>query len=60
MANEKESRGEGQNNSERVEIEPSENKNLGKTEDKSGDPGRTPGKAEGEDDASAAMPETNR
>jgi hypothetical protein len=33
----------------RVDIEPSESKTS-----KTGDPGRTPGKAEGEDDESAA------
>jgi len=43
--------GEKTNNQEKeVDIKPSESK----TSEKTGDPGRTPGKAEGEDDESAA------
>jgi len=51
MAENKENRlnGEETNNQEKeVDIEPSESKTA-----KTGDPGRTPGKAEGEDDESA-------
>ena len=52
MADNKENtlNGEETNNQEKeVDINPSESKTSGKT----GDPGRTPGKAEGEDDESA-------
>jgi hypothetical protein len=51
MASENKSRDEREENSGQVEIEPSETEKSGETENKSGDPGRTPGKAEGEDDS---------
>jgi hypothetical protein len=45
---EKQSNGDGQKDSSAVHIEPSEPQNqISETGNQSGDPGRTPGKAEG-------------